>query len=47
MRRKLNKRQQKRRDDNIREKLGREKNTFVYKLLKYIKLKIYSFNNKE
>jgi hypothetical protein len=48
MRRKLNKRQQKLRDDNIRKKLEQEKNNCsVYKLLKYIKLKIHSFNNKE
>ena len=48
MRRKISKRQQKERDDNIRKKLEQEKNNCsVYKLLKYIKLKIYSFNNKE
>lgn len=51
MRRKISKRQLKLRYDNIRKKLEEENerrdNSFVYKLLKYIKLKIRSFNNKE
>ena len=51
MRRKISKRQLKLRYDNIRKKLEEENerrnNCFAYKLLKYIKLKIHSFNNKE